>query len=141
MLPGLLRALLVLGTVLLLCGLCPLVAIAIVLLLLLGAIILLRGLGAILRLLLLTRFLLRVVGGLLLILPALVRLFAFLWFFPLLGLFLFFRFFLRLIFIGFLSRINGSADKKKHQGGAKDEFHLIPPVVCDLKPCRDDFDL
>jgi hypothetical protein len=131
-LPGLLCTLLILRTVLLLCGLCPLIAIAIFLLLLLGAIILLRGLGAILRLLLSVRLLLRLLGGLFLTLPAFIRLLAFLCFFAFLGFFLFFVFFLRLIFVGFLPRVAGSANKKEHQGGAKDEFHLIPRVV--LRP-------
>jgi hypothetical protein len=131
---GLLRALLILWTVLLLGGLCCLAAIAIVLLLLLGAIILLRGLGAILFLL--GGFLLRFVRGLFLVLLTLIGLFAFLWFFTLLGLFLLFRFFLRLILIGFLPRINRSADKQKHQGCAEDEFHLIPPVVGDVMSRR-----
>jgi hypothetical protein len=135
-LPGLLRALLILWTVLLLRGLGCLVASAIVLLLLLSAIILLRRFGAILRLFLFIGLLLRFVGGLFLVLLTLVRLFAFLWFFTLLGLFLLFRFFLRLIFVGFLSRIHRSADKQKHQSGAEDEFHSIPPVVCDVMPRR-----
>jgi hypothetical protein len=126
----LLGAVILLRAIILCCGPGPLVAIAIVLLLLLGTIILLRGFRVILGLWLPVRFLLGFVGGLFLILPAFIRLFA------LFGLFLFFWFFLRLIFVRFLCGTHGSGDKKEHQSGAKDELHLIPPVVGDVMSRR-----
>jgi hypothetical protein len=136
---GLLGTLLVLRTILLLCRPGLVIAIAVVLLLdaialllssvillraivLLGAvlllrpIVLLRGLGVIL--LLSVRFLLGFVGGPLLIL------FAFIRFFALLGLFLFFGFFLGPIFIGLLPRVAGGADKENHHRCTNDELHF-----------------
>jgi hypothetical protein len=141
---GLLGTLLVLRTILLLCG--PGLVIAIVLLLdaialllssvillraivLLGAVLLLRpivllcglgllrGLGAIL--LLPVRFLLGFVGGPLLILFAFIRFFALLGLFLLSGLFL-----LRLIFIGLLPRVAGGTDNEHHHRCTKDELHF-----------------
>jgi hypothetical protein len=125
---GLLRALLVLGTILLLRGLGLIIAIAVILLrpiiLLARAIVLLRRLGSLSILLLFVRFLLGFGGGLLLVLL------AFIWLFALLGLFLSFWFFLRLIFIGFLPRIARGAEKEYHHRCTKDELHFNSSVFC-----------
>jgi hypothetical protein len=135
---GLLRTLLVLRSILLLRG--SGLVIAIVLVLLFGpialpiavillrpivlsrlivlprTIVLLRGLGAISILLLSVRFLFGLVRGPFLILPTFIRLFA------LLGLFL------RPVFIRFLPRIAGGADKEHHHRCTKDEFHFDSSV-------------
>jgi len=128
---GLLGTLLVLRTILLLCGSGLVIAIAVVLLLdaialLLSSrtIFLLRGLGAILILLLPGGFLLGLLCGPLLIL------FAFIWFFALLGLFLFFGLFLGPISIGLLPRVAGGANKEHHHRCTKDELHFNSSVFC-----------
>jgi hypothetical protein len=138
----LMLGLLLLGTILLLCG--PGLLIAIGLVLLLGAIILLRpvvlprliilfrsiilaraiillsGLGAIL--LLSVGFLFGALGGFLLFLPASVRLLSLFW------LFLLFWFLFRFIFIGFLPGVTGGADKEHHHRCTKDKFHFDSSV-------------
>jgi hypothetical protein len=129
---GLLRALLVLGTILLLRGLGLIIAIAVILLcsiillrtIILLARVLLRRLGALSILLLFVRFLLGFGGGLFLVLL------AFIWLFALLRLFPFFWFFLRLIFIGLLPCVAGGAEKEHHHRCTKDEVHFNSSVFC-----------
>jgi hypothetical protein len=79
-------------------------------------------LSAISILLLSIRFLLGAVGRFFLVLLASVGLLSLSW------LFLPFRFLLRLIFIGLLSREAGCADKENHHRGTKDEFHFDSSV-------------